>query len=235
VYGPGERLPTEQELAKKYGYSQTTIREALKLLRQAGRVESRQGLGSFVSTPRRRERRSRHRYGRARRDQKLLTSSLHHQITFAGPGPAPAHIAELLGLPEGEQVVVVRRRALRDDDGALQELGVSYLPMEVAGGTFLEEPTVVPKALFLCVEELTGRRYTSARDEWIPRPAEPQEAQAFDMPLSEWVLHLRTIARDENGKILEISESLWPAKRVKVVDEYAIPHEPENPDTVSEI
>jgi len=99
----------------------------------------------------------------------------------------------------------------------------------VQHGTFLEEPAVVPKALFRCVEDFTGRRYTAAHDGWIARLASAEEATAFDLPSGAPVLHVVDTARDENGDVLEVSESMWPADRVAVVDDYDIPaqHEPE--------
>lgn len=44
----GQRLPTENELAKRFGVSRTSVREALKALDVIGVCESRQGGGSFI-------------------------------------------------------------------------------------------------------------------------------------------------------------------------------------------
>lgn len=47
---PGERLPTEADLAKSFGVSRTTIREALRVLTSEGLIETSRGItgGSFV-------------------------------------------------------------------------------------------------------------------------------------------------------------------------------------------
>jgi GntR family transcriptional repressor for pyruvate dehydrogenase complex len=45
---PGDRLPTETELAKELGTSQRTVREALKMLSAIGRVKAERGRGIFV-------------------------------------------------------------------------------------------------------------------------------------------------------------------------------------------
>jgi GntR family transcriptional repressor for pyruvate dehydrogenase complex len=44
----GERMPTERELADRYGVSQPTIREAIRALDTLGLVEVQQGSGSYV-------------------------------------------------------------------------------------------------------------------------------------------------------------------------------------------
>lgn len=48
---PGERLPTEHVLAKTLGVSRSVVREAIAQLRNEGLVETRQGVGAFVSEP----------------------------------------------------------------------------------------------------------------------------------------------------------------------------------------
>jgi DNA-binding FadR family transcriptional regulator len=47
--GPGERLPTEQEMMRQAGVSRTVVREAVAALRAEGLVITRQGLGAFVA------------------------------------------------------------------------------------------------------------------------------------------------------------------------------------------
>lgn len=49
---PGDRLPTEGEIAETYGVSRQTIRQALMRLVADGYIERVQGLGSFVAKPR---------------------------------------------------------------------------------------------------------------------------------------------------------------------------------------
>jgi DNA-binding FadR family transcriptional regulator len=45
---PGDRLPSERELAERFGAGRNAVREALAALRVAGLVESRPGDGHFV-------------------------------------------------------------------------------------------------------------------------------------------------------------------------------------------
>jgi GntR family transcriptional regulator len=47
---PGDRLPTEAEIAEQFAVGRSTAREALKLLEQEGRVIAEQGRGRFLST-----------------------------------------------------------------------------------------------------------------------------------------------------------------------------------------
>jgi len=181
------------------------------------------------------QRRSRHRYGRARADEQLLTSHLDHEIIYSGPGEVPEEIADASTLNPGERVII-RRRLLRDrETGQPQELGASYIPANIAEGTFLEQPTVVPKALFLCVEDLSGRRYTRASDRWQVHRATAEEASLLEIPAGSPVLHLIHDAADENGDTLEVSESVWPSDRIVMIDDYDIAQGPEELEGMSDV
>ncbi|MGE7944004.1 FadR/GntR family transcriptional regulator [Lysinibacillus xylanilyticus] len=48
---PGEKLPTERELASRFNVSRTSVREALRKLEIKGIIEIKQGSGSFIRTP----------------------------------------------------------------------------------------------------------------------------------------------------------------------------------------
>jgi DNA-binding FadR family transcriptional regulator len=47
-FGTGDRLPTEQVLAERFGVSRSVVREAIARLRSDGIVQARQGVGVFV-------------------------------------------------------------------------------------------------------------------------------------------------------------------------------------------
>lgn len=48
---PGDRLPTEREMAEKFGVSRTVIRDAVKTLTGIGVLQVRHGVGIFAATP----------------------------------------------------------------------------------------------------------------------------------------------------------------------------------------
>jgi GntR family transcriptional regulator len=50
---PGTKLPTEDELAKRFNVSRATVRDAVSALVEAGYVDRRRGSGSYVSERRR--------------------------------------------------------------------------------------------------------------------------------------------------------------------------------------
>lgn len=46
---PGHKLPTHQQLAAEFGVGMTTIRQAVRELKQAGVLDGHQGVGVFVA------------------------------------------------------------------------------------------------------------------------------------------------------------------------------------------
>jgi GntR family transcriptional repressor for pyruvate dehydrogenase complex len=48
-FEPGDRLPTETDLAQQFGVGRSTVREALKSLAMVGIVETRRSTGTYVS------------------------------------------------------------------------------------------------------------------------------------------------------------------------------------------
>jgi len=45
---PGDKLPTEAELAQRFGVGRNSVREAMKMLSSLGVVEIRRGVGTFI-------------------------------------------------------------------------------------------------------------------------------------------------------------------------------------------
>lgn len=51
LYAVGQRLPSEQQLAERFEVSRTIMREAMKLLKERGLVDSRTGSGAYITHP----------------------------------------------------------------------------------------------------------------------------------------------------------------------------------------
>jgi DNA-binding transcriptional regulator YhcF (GntR family) len=47
-FSPGDKLPSQHELAERYGVARMTIQQALRIIKDEGLVTSRQGSGMFV-------------------------------------------------------------------------------------------------------------------------------------------------------------------------------------------
>jgi GntR family transcriptional repressor for pyruvate dehydrogenase complex len=70
-YNPGDRLPSERELAELFGVSRVSVREALRSLEAVGLVEVRHGAGTIVLDPTQRATRDLSRWMKANRGEVL--------------------------------------------------------------------------------------------------------------------------------------------------------------------
>jgi GntR family transcriptional regulator len=104
---PGERLPTQRELAARHGVTVMTVRQALQLLEQEELVVMRHGLGTFVAPQR-----IRYALGNLRSfaqevtDQGLEPKTRVLRRELVDPHP---HVAELLHIEPGEPAFSIER------------------------------------------------------------------------------------------------------------------------------
>lgn len=233
-WAPGERLPAESALVRAYGVSLATVRQGIAVLRQEGLLDARQGVGTFVrsSSSVRAGVRGLHAalpdtvaevdHRDASRTARPLLVPEHaaHEVSVARR-PPPERIRALLG--EGGEVVV-RRRVLRPAGGGDPvELAATHLPLDVAAGTYLEAPRTLPRALFLCLEEVTGRRPDRVRDRWGAATADEAEAAVLGLRPGDAVLRARRVTTDRAGAVLEVTEWTWPAAAVDLGEDWSPP------------
>ncbi|MBI1169939.1 phosphonate metabolism transcriptional regulator PhnF [bacterium] len=111
-YGPGAKLPTEAQLAQRFGVNRHTVRHALAALAEDGLVQPRRGAGVFVtSVP------TDYALGRrVRFHQNVLKSGRtpSRRILRIETRPASPPEAEALALPPGQKVHLVEGISLAD-------------------------------------------------------------------------------------------------------------------------
>lgn len=138
---PGDRLPSEHQLAELHGVSRPTIRRALRELKLRGLIETRQGKGAFVrrmpsvaitltaDNYRRHQQAGLAGFAAQVREQGYTPRS---EVIEVAAVPAPKDVADRLGIDESAAVVVRRLRFFVDDE-PVQLVQASYDAGLVAG------------------------------------------------------------------------------------------------------
>ena len=126
-WSPGQRLPTEHELAANFKVSRTVVREAISRLRQAGRLETIQGSGTFVA--------ERGRGGRLRSG--LRQASLARLV----------HVLELRRGIEAEAAAMAARRRDAAQLRGLREALQGLEAVDPSGGVPVEDLLNLPHRL----------------------------------------------------------------------------------------
>jgi GntR family transcriptional regulator len=106
-WGPGAAIPSEIELARRFGVSQGTVRKAIDALAADNLVVRRQGKGTFVATHTE-ERASSFRFLRIRHNDGHDEYPASRLVELKR-GKAGADAARLLELKPGDAVLILRR------------------------------------------------------------------------------------------------------------------------------
>ena len=104
---PGETIPSELDLAARFGVSQGTVRKAIDALAADNLVVRRQGKGTFVATHTE-EKASMFRFLRIRRNDGRDEYPA-SRLVDVRRGKASSEVAAALGLKPGEAVITLRR------------------------------------------------------------------------------------------------------------------------------
>ncbi|MBV8125353.1 MAG: GntR family transcriptional regulator [Paucibacter sp.] len=129
----GEGIPSEVELAARFGVSQGTVRKAIDELAAENLVVRRQGKGTFVATHA--EQQQQYRFLRLTPDEGQ-EPGLGRQLLDCRRQRAPAWIAHQLNMRTGDAMVEVRR--LLHSKGKPVVLDDIWLPGRLFGGLTTE-------------------------------------------------------------------------------------------------
>jgi GntR family transcriptional regulator, transcriptional repressor for pyruvate dehydrogenase complex len=125
---PGDRLPTEAQLALQHGVSRTVVREAVHQLKSRGLLRSRQGSGVYVAVPPPNQSLS--------FDPKVLESMA-----------AVTQVVELRRVLEGEMAALAAQRATREQIRALRRALVALDAAMSAGRDGVDEDLAFHRAI----------------------------------------------------------------------------------------
>ncbi|GGN63831.1 GntR family transcriptional regulator [Actinoplanes lobatus] len=204
---PGEKLPTEIELAATLDISRPTVRRAIEELVGKGLLTRRRGVGTRVTDVQVRRR--------------IALTSLYDDLVAAGRQPltrvlrfgtdrVDRHAARMLGLPGTEQLVHCER--LRLADGAPLALLRNWLPPRFAD---LTADALATHGLYRMMAERNGRPAV-ARQRITAKAATPEQARLLDIGPHTPLISMQRTSFDSTGTAVEYADNLYRA------DHYAI-------------
>jgi GntR family transcriptional regulator len=120
----------------------------------------------------------------------------------------PPRAAVLLGLADGERVIVRDRRYLLDGKPVL--IARSYLPASLARGTQISQPDTGPGGTYARLADL-GHAPTHFREDLRARMPEPGEVSALDLAPGTPVVEVIRTAYTSDAQPVEASEMVADA------------------------
>ncbi|MFD4262398.1 GntR family transcriptional regulator [Streptomyces sp. NPDC058534] len=135
------------------------------------------------------------------------------RILHAGEVPAPAEVAELLGIAEGEPVVVRRRLILLDERP--NELTDTYYPPAIARGTALARTAKIRGGAVTLLAEL-GHIGVLVREDVTATMPDEEERRVLETALDEPVLRLTRLTLDREDRPIQVDRMVMPALRQRL-------------------
>jgi GntR family transcriptional regulator len=211
---PGDRLPTERELAERLCVSRMTVRQALASLERRGLVDRGVGRGTFVAEP------------KVEHDLRTVagfTAQLERaglepaaRLLRAAVEPAPPATAQALGLQPGAPAVHVER--VRTGAGRPLTLEDSWLPDALFPG-ICELP--LDGSLYALMRDRYDREPVRAVERLEPVPARAGEARLLGVARRAPLMLVERTAYARDGTPVEFARDRHRGDRARFVVEVA--------------
>ena len=212
-HAPGDRLPTEAELAARFRVNRHTIRRAMEELESRGIVRVEQGRGSFVA-----EDVLDYPLGPRTRFSEIIRAQNREpagRLLRLAEIPAEARIAELLEIRKGRTVILAERIAMAD--GRPVALGAHHFPASRFPGisALLSQDPSITHALAACGVPDYRRRITRI----TARMPTAEEAEALQQSRSRPLLVSEAVNVDPEGRPVDATLTRYAAGRTQLVVE----------------
>jgi GntR family transcriptional regulator len=200
-WNAGERLPSETELAARYGVARMTVRQAVGALASEGAVVRRQGLGTFAAD--RRPTRSADLLLSFTEEMRRQGHQIQTKLIGAAVEQPPSAAREALRLGQSAAAVTVRRVRLVDACPIVVQH--SWLPYARFAG--LDANPLLNGSLYAMLEAHYGVRIVRAEQAFAAGAADESDAAALELRPDKPVLRIVRTTYDSSNLAVEYAMS----------------------------
>jgi len=200
LWKPGEAIPSELELAARFGVSQGTVRRAIDALADENLLVRRQGKGTFVATHTE-EKVSVPRFLRIRRDDGVDEYPASRLVDLRR-GKASVEVARLLDHKPGDAVLVVRR--VLELAGAPAVLDEITLPAALFRGLTRARLEAYRGSMYGFFETEFGVRMLKASEKLKAVAADADAAALLDVPAGAPLLAVERVTTTYGDRPVEL-------------------------------
>ena len=206
---PGTPIPSESDLARRFGASQGTVRKAIAALASENLVVRRQGKGTFVATHTE-EATSLFRFLRIRRNDDESEYPVSRVIDVRR-GKASTEVARMLELKPADPILVVRR--ILEWGGEPVVLDEITLPAMLFRGLTKTKLDAYRGSIYSFFETQFSVRAVKAREKLRAVAAESGTAKLLSVKTGEPLLAVERVSFTYGGRPVEWRRGLCTTKR----------------------
>lgn len=206
---PGERLPSERELASRHGVARMTVRGAIDQLVRDGLVHRVQGQGTYVSEPRVAQSASLTSFSEDMAARGMVPSSI---VLAQEVVPAVPAVALPLEVSEGEPIVRIER--IRQGDGDPIALERTHLPARRFAG--LDKVALNERSLYEVLHDEYGCELGTSEQRIAAVALNDAEAHLLHADTDTPALRIERVTRDTAGSPVEFVRSVYRGDRFEL-------------------
>src|SRR3972149_3990459 len=192
---PGDMLADEITLAGQLNISRMTMRHALNHLAHEGLLTRQRGRGPFVAPPRSQVPFVRDQIRSMTEEVAAEGHELRSRVLAQALLPASAEMVRELGLPLGDQMILIRR--LRSTEGVPLAIENAHHPHRRFPELLTRDLT--DRSIYEILEEEYDARPTEAVDTIVAGTATREEAALLEVEEGAPVMRYKRISRDASG------------------------------------
>ena len=215
AWKPGEAIPSELELAARFGVAQGTVRRAIDALADENLLVRRQGKGTFVATHTE-EKVSVPRFLRIRRDDGVDEYPASRLVDLRR-GKASAEVARLLELKPGDAVLIVRR--VLEFAGAPAVLDEITLPAALFRGLTRARLDAYRGSMYGLFETQFGVRMLKAREKLKAIDADADAVALLGVAPGEPLIAVERVTTTYGERPVELRRGLCATARCHYLNE----------------
>lgn len=201
---PGELIPSEVELAARYGVSQGTVRKAIDEMAQENLVIRRQGKGTFVATHQ--EAKAQFRFLRLIPDDGNPVAA-ENKLLECRRARASVDVARMLQLKAGESVILIRRLlSFKSVPTILDEI---WLPANLFKGLTAERLIEYKGPMYALFEAEFGTRLVRAEEKVRAVLADANSAQWLGVATGAPLLSVERVSMTYQDRPAEVRRGLY--------------------------
>lgn len=206
---PGQRIPSENEIANTYKVSLITVRQAILNLVQRGLLVRKQGVGTFVTDSERTVKNIMTLNAKGRLQEVVPEGVLKQEVEIIDMSPVVCtkYVAKKFGIDEGETVYRVVRR--RKENGTYLSYVKNYLPVDI--GKRIKREDLTTRTMLYVLKRKVGVNLTKGIQFIESISADYEVAENLSIHITSPVLYLEMLAFDENNKIVNFVQTFYRA------------------------